>query len=73
MLSNAYNDNFDVAVLVAGDGDFAPLVDAVKRLGKVVYVFFFAGDGDGLSKKLKLASDRWVDAAPEFRRAWSAK
>ena len=41
LLSNAYNDNFEVAVLVAGDGDYIPLISEVKRLGKVVYLVFF--------------------------------
>ncbi len=36
LLSNAYRNNYDAAVLVAGDGDYVPLVGEVKRLGKVV-------------------------------------
>jgi uncharacterized LabA/DUF88 family protein len=32
--------NFDTAMLVAGDGDYVPLVEEVKRLGKRVHVHF---------------------------------
>src|SRR5689334_6309925 len=34
MLLHAVNNHYDVAVLVAGDGDYVPLVDEVKHLGK---------------------------------------
>jgi uncharacterized LabA/DUF88 family protein len=49
-LSHAFLDNYDVAVLVAGDGDDVPLITEVKRLGKVVYVVFF--NDYGLSTEL---------------------
>ena len=34
--SNAFRDNYYAAVLVAGDGDYVPLVKEVKSLGEVV-------------------------------------
>jgi len=34
MLSHAFRQNYEAAVLVAGDGDYVPLVEEVKRLGK---------------------------------------
>src|SRR5262245_6026602 len=52
MLSHAFLNNYDAAVLVAGDGDYMPLVEEVKRLGKIVYVAFFTGDGAGLNPDL---------------------
>jgi len=36
-----YNDQYDTAVLVSGDGDFAGLLQAVKDLGKHVEVVSF--------------------------------
>jgi len=36
MLSDAYEDQYDTAVIVSGDGDFKPLVDKVRKLGKKV-------------------------------------
>jgi uncharacterized LabA/DUF88 family protein len=41
MLSHAFRGNYDVARLIAGDGDYLPLIEEVKRLGKRVQVCFF--------------------------------
>lgn len=41
MLSHAYNKNYDVAILVAGDGDYVPLVKAVRDVGRRVFLWFF--------------------------------
>lgn len=59
MLGNAFRDNYDVAVLVAGDGDYVPLVKEVKSLGKVAYVAFF--EREGLNPALKIEADRFTD------------
>jgi hypothetical protein len=40
ILSNAYLDNFDIAVLITGDSAFVPVLEELKRQGKVVYVVF---------------------------------
>ena len=41
MLSGAFEDRYDTAILVSSDGDFKPVVQAVQRRGKrVEYVFF---------------------------------
>ena len=58
MLSHAYRDNYDVAVLVAGDEDYVPLVQEVKRTGKQVALWFI---GSGLSKYLHRESDIFLD------------
>ncbi len=71
LLSHAFHDNYDVAVLVAGDGDFVPLVEEVKRLGKVVYVAFFVGADFGLSPELDLASDRLFAINDSFLKTWA--
>ena len=58
MLSHGYRTNYDVAVLFAGDGDYVPLVEEVKRLGKVVYIMFL--QGSGVNNELRLASDTFL-------------
>lgn len=63
MLSHAFRDNFDVALRFAGDGDYVPLVEEVKRLGKPVHVCFFQ---DGLNGKLRLAADHFTDITELF-------
>jgi uncharacterized LabA/DUF88 family protein len=70
LLGNAYRDNYDAAVLVAGDGDYVPLVEEVKRLGKVVHVVFFGERNRGLSPELRLASDRFWEFEHAFLDYW---
>lgn len=36
MVKLAYNDAYDIAILVSSDGDFVPAVNAVKERGKIV-------------------------------------
>ncbi len=55
MLSHAYKDNFDTAILVSGDEDFAILVENVKDLGKHVEVANLGG-----SYLLRQAADKYV-------------
>ena len=56
MLTHAYRKNYDVAILVAGDEDYVPLVEAVKAEGRRVAVWFVAS---GLSDALERASDHY--------------
>lgn len=37
----AYDNAYDVAILVSGDGDFVPVVEEVKRFGKIVENAYF--------------------------------
>ncbi len=70
MLSHAFQDHYRDAVLIAGDGDYVPLVEEVKRFGKRVYVAFFAGAGFELSEELHLAADRFSDISTLFTERW---
>ena len=70
MLSNAYNDNYDVAVLVAGDGDYIPLISEIKRLGKVIYLVFFLEKGYGMNPDLLLSSDHNFEVGKSLVEAW---
>lgn len=58
MLAHAYQKNYDVAVLVAGDEDYVPLVSAVKNAGRRVFVWF---PENGLSPSLKRSADYYFD------------
>jgi uncharacterized LabA/DUF88 family protein len=74
VLSHAFQDNYDAAFLVAGDGDYVPLVEEVKRRGKIVYVAFFDGNPTlGMSSDLRLASDRFISLNKTFVATWSAR
>jgi uncharacterized LabA/DUF88 family protein len=70
LLSHAFRNNFEVAVLIAGDGDYVPLVEEVKRLGKLVYIVFFAEGGTNSS--LRLAADMFYDIGTIFKAAWGS-
>jgi uncharacterized LabA/DUF88 family protein len=60
MLLHATRKHYDVAVLVTGDEDYIPLVEAVQREGARVGVWFVP---DGLSPKLERAADFYDDLA----------
>lgn len=49
MLSDAYKNKYDKAILLSGDGDFAPVVSYIKKEGKQVINYYFEGN---LSKAL---------------------
>src|SRR2546422_8798188 len=59
MLVHAFNNNYDAAVLMTGDGDYVPVVEEVKRMGKSVYVVFFEDESFGLNRELRLACDKF--------------
>jgi len=54
LLDFAWNDFYDVAILVSGDSDFAYALQAVKNLGKHVEVAYFEG---GVSQDLLNVAD----------------
>jgi uncharacterized LabA/DUF88 family protein len=60
MLVHAYEKNHDVAVLVAGDEDYVPLVTAFKNAGRRVFIWFI---DNGLSPALKRSADYYSDIA----------
>ena len=72
MLMHGYQDNYDVAVLIAGDGDYVPLIEELKRRGKVVSVAFFSEKKYGLNNELKLAADSFGSLGPHFEETWKA-
>lgn len=58
MLLHASRKHYDIAVLVAGDEDYVPLVRAVKGEGARVHVWFVS---NGLSSHLRRESDYFVN------------
>lgn len=68
MLSHAFHGNYEAAVLIAGDADYVPLVEEIKRLGKLVYLAFVGSQG--LSPELRLSADSFTDITEQFASAW---
>jgi uncharacterized LabA/DUF88 family protein len=58
MLTNAFNRNYDIGVLIAGDKDYIGLVKEVKRYGPIIWGSFFS---HGLSDDLPIAVDVYFD------------
>jgi hypothetical protein len=69
-LLHAARDHYAAAILVTGDGDYVPLVNEVKAMGKVVILAFFEHPDAGLSPELRIAADMFVDYLPLFRNDW---
>jgi uncharacterized LabA/DUF88 family protein len=65
MLVNAFNNNYDVAILFAGDEDYVNLVKEVKRYGTIIIGSFFE---TGLSPLLKRTFDYFhpIQTEPKF-------
>jgi uncharacterized LabA/DUF88 family protein len=72
MLSHAAHGHYDAAVLIAGDGDYVPLVNEVKRCGRLVIVAFLESV-DGLSEELKFAADTFIALDALLEQAWAGK
>ena len=71
LLYFAWNDFYDVAVLVSGDSDFAYALQAVKNMGKHVEVAYFES---GVSKDLlSIADNRHLLNRSFFIDLWAGK
>jgi uncharacterized LabA/DUF88 family protein len=66
MLSGAYQNRYDTAILVSSDGDFAPAVMEVQRRNKrVEYVYFPVGTRSSRLNQV-------CDVSRECRASWAA-
>ena len=71
LLRLAWDDRYDVAILVSGDGDFAYAVQAAKDMGKQVIVAAFPSN---LSPELANAADDRESFTPDyFADIWSRR
>ena len=61
MLSHAQLRHYEIAILVAGDEDYVPLVHAVQRSGARVHLWAVSS---GLSRKLVRETDHFVCLDP---------
>jgi hypothetical protein len=56
MLAHAHAKNYEVAILIAGDEDYVPLIEAVKATGRRVFLWALS---DGLSPDLRRRADHY--------------
>jgi uncharacterized LabA/DUF88 family protein len=57
MLSMAYTNAFDVAIIIGGDNDYKQAVEEVKRLGKRVEIAFFE---TAIGREFKFCGDDYI-------------
>ncbi len=64
MLGMAYKNAYDVAVLIAGDGDYVGVTEEVRRLGKRVEIAFFENNPNAstslVASDLRLTTDHFI-------------
>jgi uncharacterized LabA/DUF88 family protein len=70
MLTKAYENHYDIAFLVAGDGDFVDLVEAVKDAGKRVFGAYIK---DHVDDKLLGSLDNQIVISDESLRKLAGK
>ena len=58
MITHNFKDNYDVAILVAGDNDYVGAVQAVKDNGKHVEIALFGKEGT--SRQLRAVADKVI-------------
>jgi uncharacterized LabA/DUF88 family protein len=66
MITHSFKNNYDVAVLVAGDNDFVGAIQAVKDNGKNVEVALFGKERT--SYRLRMVADKVVTINSKFLR-----
>jgi uncharacterized LabA/DUF88 family protein len=68
LVSLAYENAYDAAIVVSGDGDFAPAIQKVQKLGKNVENAFFAVSSSSFLKQICNRSIRLDDYVHECLR-----
>ena len=69
MITHGYKNNYDVAILVAGDNDFVGALQAVKDNGKNVEVALFGKERTSI--QLRKVADRVIDTDKRMlNRCW---
>ena len=63
VVTNAYKDHYDTAIVVSGDADFYPALQAVKDVGKHIEVAAF-------DMNLSAESARVADVVQKFNKTW---
>ena len=62
IISLAYENAYDIAVLISGDGDFVPVVKKLKELGKKVEIWAFKYSlANALKDELEIRNIHYLD------------
>jgi uncharacterized LabA/DUF88 family protein len=69
MLEDAYHNNYVACFLLTSDVDYLPVIQAVRRMGKQVYVLGYRG-GIGVRSPFEYVPDRFVDIGEGFMKTY---
>ncbi len=69
MIVGAYGGLFDIALLIAGDADFVPVLEEVKRRGIMVAV---ASPRARISDELRRCADRFLEVDDSWWNVWQS-
>ena len=64
MITHSFKNNYDAAILVAGDNDFVGAIQAVKDNGKHVEVALFGKEQS--SRQLRMVADKVISMNSQF-------
>lgn len=70
LLSNAFLDNYDVAVVLSGDADYLPVIQEVRRLGKLVCVMAIVGGGAKIQPSFRRGADFFIPLDDIIMKFW---
>lgn len=73
LMTMALRGKIDVACLVTGDGDFVPVVSAVKDAGVSVHLFYFKNKTAGYAHQLWQTCDERTQITPQLLDGWGIK
>lgn len=70
LLSNAFMDNYDVAVVITGDADYRPVISELKRLGKTVCLMAVTEGSANVNTELKRSADSFFPIDNALMNFW---
>ena len=69
MFEGAFNNEYDIGILVSGDGDFLPLIRKIHKYHKKVELWYF--DKRTSNKLIKASDSRKIITKPQIRKYFS--
>ncbi len=72
MITHSFKNNYDVAILVAGDNDYVSAIQAVKDSGKHIEIALFGKEGT--SRQLRQVADKIIKLNRQLLKGcWKSK
>lgn len=72
LLSNAFLNNYNVAVIMSGDAHYQPVIAEIKRLGKTVCIMTVTEGAANVNPFLRRSADYYTPMDEFILRFWSS-